>query len=559
MNAPDQVLSFHWLDGIIILVYLSSLVGIGFYHSRRQKNLKDFFLAGKTVKWIPMGLSLMAALNSGIDYLMQPSGVLKFGIVLLVANLSWLFLYPYVFYVTLPLFRRLNVYSAYQYLEHRFDVSVRCLTAGIFMLWRFSWMATALYVPCLAITTATGHPDYLVPAIITLGALVTLYTMLGGIKAIIWTDVMQFCVMFGGLAVTLLVILFNVKGGLGAILTDATTVGEASLHQGNVSTGGFFGYFFIPIPMFGFLLATLVTRVTNYTSDQVMVQRFQTTNTIKESRQGFVLTAIGDTVWMTVLIFVGVALFTYFKQIGGMPPWLEDKQDQVFPYFMGAVFPAGLTGLVIAAIMAASLSSIDSAINSLTSVATVDFYQRLYLGRKHETGEVTQAPQKQQVLVSRILTIAIGSIGILLACNVSKLGTIFEISNKLINGFTGPILGIFFLGMFTRKATSRSVFVGGVLGTLMSIYTIFWSSPELVASLGIQGLFPVATPVEGTVAEGASAIRAISFLWPSTFGFLACFGFGYVTSLFFRSTGTEKERAETWNWFTVTRTELIED
>jgi SSS family transporter len=543
VDPSREVLSFHWLDGLIIGLYLLVLAGIGYYHSRQQKNLKEFFLAGKSVAWIPMGISLMAALNSGLDYLMQPSGVLKFGIALLVTNLTWLLLYPYVFYITLPLYRRLDVYSAYEYLERRFSVAVRGLAAGIFLLWRMGWMATALYVPCLAITSATGNQEYIVPTIVVLGSLVTFYTMMGGIRAVIWTDVTQFFIMFGGLAITIAVILANTEGGFSAILANALVVGDPEIAALRKESTGLLNYFFIPMPMLGLLIAGMVSRVTNYTSDQVMVQRFQTTRTLKESRRGFIITALGDIVWMTVLIFVGVALFTYFEQQGGMPAWLKEEEDQLFPYFMGAVFPVGLTGLVIAAIFAASLSSIDSAINSMTSVLTVDFYQRIYLGHTRKEMELSPEEDRRQIRISRMATIAIGIVGITLACNVSRLGTILEISNKIINGFSGPVLGIFILGMFTKRVSSKSVILGGVIGTLLSIYTIFWSSPDLVQEQGLEGFFPA---------------RAISFIWPSVFGFLSCFSIGYLSSFILPGGAEEKSRAQEWNWFSVTRNSAVD-
>ena len=542
-------LTFHWLDGLILVCYLISLLAVGYYHSRKQRDLKEYFLAGKSMSWLPIGLALMAALNSGIDYLMQPSGVLKFGIVLLVGNLSWFMLYPYVFFVTLPLYRRLDVYSAYEYLEKRFDVRVRGLTAGIFILWRLGWMATALYVPCLAITSATGNEAYLVHSIIILGMIVTIYTLMGGVEGVIWTEVAQFCIMFIGLGITLGVIFWNVEGGFSAIMQDALKVGDASFHRGTEQTMGLWdqikNYFVIPIPIFGMIVATMVSRVTNYTSDQVMVQRFQTCKTIKDARAGFVLTAIGDILWMVILIFVGVALFTYFNQVGGIPEWLKDKEDQVFPYFMGKVFPVGLTGLVIAAIFAASLCSLGGAINSVTSVVVIDFYERIFMGRQRNEIPNNEEEQRRQVRLSRIITLVIGVVAVSISCNVSKLGTILEIANKIINSFTGAILGIFLLGMFTRRANSFSVFLGGILGTLMAIYVIFWSSPELTAYLGITNLFPSGEP--------------ISFLWPSTFGFVTTLLVGYLASLVTSHSKEEIEAGNTWNWFTVTRQKLVEE
>src|ERR1051325_7333618 len=157
--------------------------------------------------WLPVGLSLMAALNSGIDYLMQPASTIRYGLVLLVGTASWLFLYPWVSRVTLPFYRRLNAYTAYEFLEARFDVRVRTLAAGIFIVWRLGWMATAIYVPCLAIDAATGGRVDLRFTIPVLGMVVIAYTALGGIQAVIWNDVIQFFIMFGGLAATVWLVL----------------------------------------------------------------------------------------------------------------------------------------------------------------------------------------------------------------------------------------------------------------------------------------------------------------------------------------------------------------
>lgn len=550
----DGSIRLHWLDGCILLLYLALLAGIGIYHTRRQQSLKEYFLAGRSMRWLPVGLSLMAALNSGMDYIMQPAGMIKFGAALLVVNLSWFLLYPYVFFVTLPLHRRMRGYSAYEYLERRFSLAVRLLAAAIFMLWRMGWMAAALYTPCLAISVASGRPEYVTHMIIVLGTVVTFYTMAGGIKAVIWTDVAQFCIMFTGLAVTLGVIFFRVDGGPGVILGNFLTVGtEKYAAPAGLADAAPLAriaeYFFIPLPAAGLLMACLVTRVATYTSDQVMVQRFQTSKSIRDARQGFIITAVSDAIWMCTLAFVGLSLFTYFEAHGWPPDAVRSQPDQLFPYFMGQVFPAGLTGLVIAAILAASLSSIDSAINSMSTVAMTDFYGRLRLRRNLDAAqEPVGEEQRRQVRVSRAITVLIGLVGVVLACNVSRLGTILEIANKVVNGFTGPILGIFLLGMFTKRANARGVFIGGLFGALASLYAICWSSPQLMnESLPfLLGLFPRA------VAEGG---RVLSFIWPSSFGLVTTLTLGYLASLL--APGIT-ESARNWNWFAVTRRALEE-
>src|SRR4051812_27678841 len=221
--------SLHPLDIVIIVLYLAMLAGVGIYFSRRQKSLDEYFLAKQSMAWLPVGLSLMAALDSAIDYLMQPSATIKYGLFLLIGTSSWFFLYPWVLKVTLPFYRRLNYFTAYEYLEARFDVRVRTLAAGIFIVWRLGWMATAIYVPCLAISAATGGRIPLGPTVLALGCIVTLYTALGGVQAVIWNDVIQFCVRFGGLTAVVAIAAASVPGGLGEIWRVADAAGKTRM------------------------------------------------------------------------------------------------------------------------------------------------------------------------------------------------------------------------------------------------------------------------------------------------------------------------------------------
>jgi SSS family transporter len=517
--------NFHAVDAAILLLYLATLTGIGIHFSRRQQNLEDYLLADRSIAWLPVGLSLMAALNSGIDYLMQPSAVIRYGLVLLVGTSSWLFLYPWVAHVTLPFYRRLNLYSAYEYLEARFDVRVRALAAGIFLLWRLGWMATALYVPCLAVNAATNGLLPLVPTIVVLGAVVTLYTMLGGIRAVIWTDVIQFGVMFGGLAATVAIVVAHVPGGVGQILAGAEWVTPATRGgAGGPEVGGLAAvarFFTDPISVTGVLVATLVGRMATYTSDQIMIQRFQTTKSVADGRRAFVINGAGDVLWMVGLAFIGLALAAYFRQHpvpGGLPG------DRILPLFMAQAFPAGAVGLVIAAIFAASLSSIDSAINACTAVVTVDFYDRLYRNRAAPETPCSPAEQRAQVRVSRIATVGLGIAATVLASNVPRLGDLIEICNRLINAFTGPLFGIFLLGMFARRARAEGVLAGGLLGTL----TTLWA------------------------AHGSR----LGFLWPSSVGLAATLLVGYGVCLLLPPTGGSKSDL---TWRNVMKRSLPDD
>ena len=182
----------------------------------------------------------------------------------------------------------------------------------------------------------------------------------------------------------------------------------------------------------------------------------------------------------------GFALFAYFQR-HALPP--EFATDKLLPYFMSLAFPAGAVGLVIAAIMAASLSSIDSAINSCTSVAVVDLYNRVWRGARSAGEALHRGGERAQVRVSRIATVFFGALGTTLACNVSRIGSLLEINAKVVNAFTGPLFGIFLLAMFSRRASSGAVLVAGVTGALAAYYVAYHSS--------------------------------IGFMWPSTFGLVA--------------------------------------
>jgi SSS family transporter len=529
----------HWIDLLIVVGYLAAVFGIGVFHARRQKDLGEFFLAGRELRWLVLGLSLLAALNSGLDYLMQPSAMIQFGAAILAANLTWFVLLPYVFHVTLPLYRNLGVVSAYDYLERRFDVRVRTLAATIFVLWRMGWMATALYVPALVVNATSGGQIPAAAVIVVVGLVITSFAMLGGIRAVIWNEVLQCVIMFMGLTATVMISITQVDGGLMAILNQLRVVGDPAKLQAPADVfAGPLSYFYVPMTAGGIFVAVLVARLTTYTCDQVMVQRFQTSRTVTDARRGMILTAVGDVVWMVALGFVGLALFAFFHaRNGGLPAWAVDHPDRLFPYFITEAFPIGLTGLIVAAIMAASISSIGCAINSITSVVAIDFVERLYLNRSETVTSLGHDDKRSQVRASRAITVTVGLIGILIALQVSRLGSLLEISNKLINSFTGPLLGIYLLGMFTRRATWAGALIGGAVGTLVTVYFAFQA--EVFAALN------------GFLNLGLNVNAVVSFLWPSTFGFISTVVVGYLASLV--TYATRRNEAELWMWTGITR------
>ena len=509
--------SFHFADWVIVALYLLLMAYMGVYFSRRQTTLDRYLLADRSMGWLPVGLSLMAALNSGMDYLMQPSSTIRYGAMLVLGIFSWVALYPWVARVIFPFYHRLDFYTVYEYLEARFDVRVRTLAAGIFIVWRLGWMATAMYVPSLAINAVTGGRVGMNTMTVIIGVVVTTTTMLGGIQGVIWTDVVQFCVMFGGLTATVWIVWASVDGGLVAIWDAAAAAGKLDLWTPLTDPAAVTvldqaaSFFTQPMTLAALMVALIVGRAAQYTSDQVMVQRLQTTKTVQEARQAFIINAAGDALWMIGLSFVGLALFAYFRT---HPLPQEFETDKLLPYFMSIAFPPGAVGLVIAAIAAASMSSLNSAINSCSSVAVVDLYNRVWLGREVHRGKHAPEEERRQLRVSRLFTALFGGVGTLMAINVSRLGSLLEIANKLINAFTGPLFGIYILAMFSPRASSGAVLAGGLAGAVTSYYVAYYSP--------------------------------IGFLWPSTFGLAATLVVGAAMTVVWPAPADAPGRQLTW-------------
>lgn len=502
-----------WIDLLIVLAYLACMMLIGAYFHGRQKNLEEYFLAGRSMSWLPVGLSLMGAIHSGIHYIQGPSQTIRFGIVFLVGTSSWLIVYPWASRVIIPFYRRLGTFTCYEYLEERFGIAVRSLAACIFLMWRLGWIASALYVPSLAAHAVSGGRVPMVPMIIVLGIVVSFSTMFGGMRGVIWTDVLQFAVMVGGLALTLVLIFWKLPS-VSDIFSTAGAAGKLDLFASippvsQISLAAKTKYLLSsPVSYIGIPIAMCVGRLANYGTDQVMVQRFQTTKSLKDSKRALSINAVSDVIWMMILAFLGISLFTYFTIVMPLPSAMHKRADLIFPYFMSQVFPTGALGFVIATIFAASLATIGSAINSCSSVAIIDLYQRIARKRDTPTMQNTALTKKnsagtQSLVASRILILVFGGIGTIIATKLSSLGDLIEITNKAIQTFTGPLLGLYLLGMFTRRSHQIGVFVGGSAGTIIALLVAFyWTSMGfiwanvygLLTALLVGYLFSIATP-----------------------------------------------------------------
>jgi len=459
---------FSSVDYSLLLIYLLVVVGIGLWVGRGQKDTEDYFLAGRSMGWFPIGISTIASLYSAISYMGTPSEYRTYDLKLTVGLLSMIPTAVVVMYVFMPFYHRLQVFSAYEYLEKRFNVTVRALASAIFVVWRILWMGTAVYVPSLVLHTITDFP--LIPMILCMGVIATLYTVVGGMKAVIWTDVIQFFVLSGGSVLALWVVSSHTSGFSG-IWSLAEQGGRTQILDWSLDPT-------IRITTWGALMGALVANLAMYGADQVSVQRYLAAGSLKGMQKSFVLNTVGGWFMAMLMIWIGLGLYAFYTINPGLLPEAIGG-DKVFPYFIATQIPIGLRGVMIAAILAAAMSSIDSGLNSCATALITDFFKRFgWLTRW--TSRDSQDSAGRELRISRILTLALGVLVTVLACFVGALGSIIEITNKLVNSFAGPMLGIFVLGMLTRKTESRGAFVGLLGGTLVTAFCIIENYPSFM-------------------------------------------------------------------------------
>ncbi|MCE5218448.1 sodium/solute symporter [bacterium] len=472
---------FSVLDYGIFVIYLVASVLVGLLFVKEQRSIKDYFLAGRSMGPVVVAISVLAALFSGISYLGAPSEVYAHDLSFMLVGLSFFFATPVTNLIFLPFFYRVRFYTAYQYLEERFSVGVRTLSSALFIIRVLLWLALATYAPALALEQVTGMPLWF--TLVVTAVLTTFYTTLGGMKAVIWTDVMQFVVLFGGQIAIFFVATSKVPGGLGGVYEIGKAGGKFVLDLSLDPQ--------VRVTLWGLLIGGAFMNLVQMATDQVSVQRYMTATSLREAQKSLwiKLALTLPTAWTFYL--TGVVLFAFY-QIHGDPVAAGKiaKADSILPYFVVNEMPVGMPGILVAAIYAASMSTISAGINALTTATLVDFYQRLWRP-KAEPGTLLR--------LAKWFTLFYGAVVLVLAFVVEKLGTLLEASNKAIGLVGGPLLGLFLLGMLSKRASAKGAIVG-------------WAA-------GVAVLTPVCFCTK------------VSFLWYALIGCFVTMGVGWLASL----------------------------
>ncbi len=474
------------LDWMVILLYLGGSAGIGLYvylKEKKQSN-EDFFLGGRRIPWWAAGLSLYATGTSAISFIGIPAKSFATNWQILAQNVIGMFTIGFVAIFIVPLIRRLNVTSVYHYLEMRFHPSIRVLASALNILIQLGGrMSVVLYLPALALSAVTGLN--VIWSILLMGAVTIAYTLLGGMKAVIWTDVLQVFVMLGGAFFAIGYVIYSVDGGMPEFLRIAMADNKMKTFDWTLDL--------TQATVWGFMFFAIIELIT-YPKDQVMMQRALSTKSAKEA--GWSMWTLGAIVVPGSLTFfaIGTALYVFYQQ---HPERLNPllSVDATFPLFIAAELPVGITGLIIAGIFAASMSTLSSCMNSVATLVSVDFYERFS----------KRATDKKSMRLAEWVTVIAGVIGV----GTAVLLALFDIKSAFDAWFAlqavlgGGFAGCYGLGMFTRRANWQ----GAVIGVIASV---------IITSILWQG--DMVTPV----------------LYP-TFAIFACLVFGYVGSFFFPS------------------------
>ena len=447
-SAREPSVSFGTLNWVVVSVYLGLLVVLGLYIARRNRSASDFFLAGGRIPWWAAGLSIFGTQLSAITFLAIPAKTYSTDWTHVVLNLGILAVAPIVIFCYLPHLRRRGVTSAYEFLERRFSPGLRLFGALSFVLFQLGRMGIVLLLPALALSAVTGVDLFL--CILAMGILSTLYTVLGGIEAVIWTDVLQVVVLLGGALAAIGIIAFGLEGGLGEIFETASANAKLRLVDWDfrLATDG----------ILVLLLASLFANLIPYSSDQAVVQRYLTTPDDASARR-----AIWTNAWLSLpasmlFFFLGTALFAwYHAQPERLAPL--SQQDQILPWFVANEMPAGLAGLVIAGVFAAAMSSLDSSMHSVATVTTTDIFRS---GERDEAALLRRA---------RLVTLGLGVLGtataaLLATYEIRSLWTAFL---QIIGLCLGALGGLFALGVFLKRATSVHAWIG-VIASVAAIF-----------------------------------------------------------------------------------------
>ena len=446
------------LDLILIAAYLAGVTLFGLRFRTRQNTLKDYFLADNKIPWWAISLSIVAAETSTLTLISVPGLAYDKDFRLLQLVVGYVLGRVIVSFIFLPKYFSGHLLTAYQLIEGRFGQGLRTMTAGLFLLTRAAAEGVRVFAVALVVRIAFGaafpavselQSDVIAIAVVVL--LTLAYTFHGGMAAVIWTDVIQLSIYLCGVVVGVFTILHLIHGGWGTVAAVAIPAGKFRVFD--LSPDIFQTY-----SLWSGVLGGIFLTLASHGTDQLIVQRLLSARSERDAKKALIASGVAVLLQFTLFLFVGALLFVFYRLT---PPLTAfSRSDVIFPTFIVSRMPHGMSGLLISAILAAAMSNLSAALNSLSSTSMVDFYARAF----------PQTPQERLMKLSRWMTIFWAVVLFALAILARGGGRVLEMGLSIASVAYGSLLGVFLLGILTRRASQMGAGIGMCIGLLLNLY-----------------------------------------------------------------------------------------
>ena len=461
---------FGWLNWTVLALYLVGMLGMGFYFMRKENGADDFFKGGGRIPWWAAGISIYATMLSAITYMTIPAKAYTTNWTYY--PMLWMILlvsFPVIKYY-LPYFRKLNVTSAYEILEKRFNLFTRMLASTLFCIFMIVRMAIVLYLPSLALTAVTGIDIYL--CIVLMGLVTIVYCTMGGVEAVIWGDVVQGLILVFGAIFAVVYLAMGTEGGIGGCIDIALENDKLRLFDWSNSWS--------QATWWVIILGGLANNLISYTSDQTVIQRYLTTPDEKSAGRGILVNGLMSVFVSVAFYMIGTGLYTFYKTHPAELDITMGQSDAIFPFFMMSQMPAGVAGVLIAAIFAATMSTISSNINSVATAFSIDFWKRFS----------PATTDSQLVGIARWASVVSGMVGLALALLMATwdIQSFLDFFNEILGLLTSGLGGLFFIAVFMKRVKGYAALTGFVAGEAV----VFWMSEYSSANFLLFGAIGMA-------------------------------------------------------------------
>ena len=457
---------FTWIDTSVLVIYLLGVLLAGLYYSKKEMQGKEFFKGDGTIPWYVTCVSIFATLLSPISFLAIPGNSYHGSWIFWWAQLGMLFAIPLTIRYFLPIYSKLEIDTAYHYLQKRFQSgNLRILGALMFIIYQLGRMSIIMYLPSMALAEVTGLDVNML--IVVMGVIAIIYSYSGGLKAVLYTDFIQGTVLIVGIALSLVVMIGSIHGGWGTVW-DTLTTGHKFMLENEV----WFSPDIVSSSVFIIFIGGGLGTFASYLSSQDIVQRFTTTTDMKQLNKMTLGNGVVSIFAATVFFLVGTALFVFYQQ---NPDLLTtDRRDLVLAAYITYELPAGLTGILLAALFAAAQSTLSTGINSVATSWVLDIQSVLNPAME----------MKKQTRIAQFISLGIGILSIVIAIVMagSDIRSAYQWFNSFIGLALGALAGMFVLGAFCPKANAKGALMGFIVATAVVLYlkyfvpsVSFWS------------------------------------------------------------------------------------